>query len=335
MKLVRVFLIICFLALFCPALSGAAESFRVGVSLPTARDERWVRDAEAFRALALQKRLDLRMEVGDNNQMRQNLEIGRLLNQNIDVLILAPHDALGAVSMVRKAHEAGVRVISYDRLVLDATVDVYITFDNEKVGELQARYLTEAAPHGDYIVLSGSPNDNNARYFRAGAMKIIQPLADKGLIRIAADEPVIDWMPENAKKIVEEVMAAGIVPAAVLAPNDATAGGVVEALAAGGLAGKVPVSGQDADLVGARRIAQGLQAMTVFKDTRLLAAEAVEIALAMHRGEAWEARVNAKTPVGSLEAATILLEPVMVDRGNLEKILIDGQYLKREDVFAE
>ncbi len=335
MKIISLLLLTVLTAVFFPPPGAAAENGQIllGVSLPTTQQQRWLRDAEAFATLAREKHIDIVVEMGNNNQMQQNLQIGRLLNRDIDVLILAPHDALGAASMVRKAHEAGVRVISYDRLVLNGDVDVYITFDNEKVGELQARYLTEKAPRGEYILLSGSPNDNNARLFKAGAMKVLEPLIAAGRITIAADAPVIDWIPENAKKIVEKLLAEGVRPAAILAPNDSTAGGVIEALAARGLAGKIPVSGQDADLEGARRIARGLQSMTVFKDTRLLADKAVEIALAMLEGGAWTSQANSQTSDGQHKIPAILLEPVMVDRDNLEKILIGSQYLGRDEVF--
>ncbi|UQZ90885.1 ATPase [Deltaproteobacteria bacterium Smac51] len=339
MKTIRLFLMICLAALlFTPAaLQAEDKKPRIGVSLPTTQQERWIRDEEAIRSIARKKQLDILVEMGNNNQMQQNLQIGRLLSQNIDVLILAPHDAVGAASMVRKAHNQGVKVISYDRLVLDPGVDVYITFDNEKVGELQALYLTEKAPRGDYIVLSGSPNDNNARLFRGGAMKVIEPLVEAGMVKIAADTPVIDWMPENAQKTVEKLLADGVRPVAVLAPNDSTAGGVIEALAAHGLAGKVPVSGQDADLEGARRIVEGLQSMTVFKDTRQLAAKAIDVAVEIFEKESWEDSVNARTatPDGKNEIPTILLEPVMVDKSNLQKILVDSQYLKQSEVFVE
>lgn len=336
MKILQVLLITALAALFlAPPLGAAEDKVRIGISLPTARQERWGRDEDAMRALARKKQLELFVEVGNNNQMQQNLQIGRLLSQDIDVLILAPHDAVGAAAMVRKAHDQGVKVISYDRLVLDPNVDVYITFDNEKVGELQGRYLTERVPAGDYIILSGSPNDNNARFFKAGAMKFIEPLVAEGRIKIVADAPVIDWIPENAKKIVANVLLEGIEPDAILAPNDSSAGGAIEALAAKGLAGKIPISGQDADLEGAKRIARGLQSMTVFKDTRLLADKAIEIAQEIFEDSAWAEQVNASTPVGQAGVPTILLEPILVDKSNLEKILIDSQYLNRDEVFGQ
>ena len=162
---------------------GVAQAARprIGLSLPTQREERWVRDKQAMEAEAKRLGVDLRVQVTDNDAARQVAQCENLISQGITVLILAPHDASSASVIVDKAAEAGIKVISYDRLVMDSPRDYYyLSFDNVKVGELQGEFLTKTVKKGNIVVLAGSPTDNNAKLFREGAMKFIKPLVDKG-----------------------------------------------------------------------------------------------------------------------------------------------------------
>jgi D-xylose transport system substrate-binding protein len=323
------------LALAAPRV-GAESKIKVGLSLPTQREERWVRDKLAMEAEAKSKGLDLRVQVTDNDAAKQVAQAENLISQGIKVLILAPHDASSAAVIVAKAAKAGIKVISYDRLVLNSTESYYyVSFDNEKIGELQGEYITKAVPKGKYVVLAGSPTDNNAKLFRAGAMKFIKPLADKGDIKIVMDQFVKDWQPSEAQKLMEQALTAnGNKIEAVLAPNDGIAGACIQALAAQGLAGKVPITGQDAELSAAIRVAQGTQSMTIFKDTRALAKKAIEMALALAEGKpvdtAGKAINNNKKDVPS-----VLLPSYVVTKDNLDEVLIKSGYLKREQVYKK
>lgn len=326
--------------LFAAALSfsacGDKPSGRlvIGVSIPTQREERWIRDVHKLREEAAARGLELKLQISDNDAARQLAQCENLLAQGINALILAPHDAPAASVIVEKAHRAGVPVISYDRLITNASVDLYISFDNVKVGEIQGKYITSLVPKGKYIVLAGAPTDNNATLFRRGAMNIIQPLADKGDIKIVMDQAVLDWQPANAMKLAENALTANANKIdAVLAPNDGTAGGVIQALAAQNLAGKVPVTGQDAELSAAQRIVEGLQTMTVFKDTRMLATDAIIAAekLAKHLPP----DVNDKVNNGLMDVPSHLLTPVAVDKNNIDQLLVESGYLKRSDVYRK
>ena len=311
----------------------ASGRITVGISIPTQREERWVRDVEQFRKDAA-RGIDIKLQISDNDAARQLAQCENLIAQGIDVLILAPHDAPAASVIVEKAHRAGIPVISYDRLITNAAVDLYISFDNEKVGEIQARYLTRLVPKGKYIVLAGAPTDNNAKLFHKGAMNIIGPLAAKGDIQIVMDQPVRDWQPSEAMKLVENALtsAANKIDG-ILAPNDGTAGGAIQALAAQGLAGKVPVTGQDAELSAAMRIVEGTQFMTVFKDTRKLATAAMSAAEKLARKSA--PATNAKVPNGLMDVPANLLEPIAVDKTNIDDLLINSGYLSRAQVYRK
>ncbi|HBA62139.1 MAG TPA: ATPase [Elusimicrobia bacterium] len=310
-----------------------AKEIRIGLSIPTQREERWVRDLEYLRKQAASLGVELLVKVSENNTARQKTQCDELLEQKISVLIIGPHDALAAADIVQKARLKGVKVISYDRLILNSDVDLYVSFDNIKVGEIQARYLTRLAPFGKYVVLSGAPTDNNARLFRHGAMRVLKPLETEGRIKIVMDQAIPDWNPAEATTLMEKALAqnAGDIQA-VLAPNDATAGGVIKALAFYKLAGAVPVSGQDSEASAARRILAGTQSMTVFKDTRQLAAAAFGAAMSFAAGGS--APVNAAVPNGKLDVPSLLLEPLAVDKSNLGKVLVESGYLKREEVYG-
>lgn len=326
-----VFILIFGLVFSCEA---APKKIRIGVSLPTQRDERWVRDAQKMREAAKDAGVELKMQICDNDAAKQLSQCENLLAGGIDILILAPHDATSASAIVDEAKAAGLKVISYDRLVLDADVDLYISFDNLEVGKLMGQYLTNLVPKGNYIVLAGSPTDNNAKLYREGAMYYIQPLADKGAVKIVMDQWVTDWQPTVAMNLVQNALTANDNKIdAILAPNDNTAGGCIQALAQVGLAGKVPITGQDAEVTAAQRIVKGTQTMTVFKDTRELASEAIQDAIRMVKNEPVEA--NAKMNNQKKDVPSVLLKAQVVDRSNIDKVLIDSGYLKRSDVYKQ
>jgi D-xylose transport system substrate-binding protein len=316
-----------------PAIARPA-GVTVGLSLPTQREERWVRDRKVMEAEAKEKGIDLRVQVTDNDASKQVAQCENLISQGVKVLILAPHDASSAAVIVDKATKAGIKVISYDRLVTGSPHDyLYISFDNVKVGELQGEFITSKVPKGNYIVLAGSPTDNNAKLFRQGAMKFIQPLAQKGDIKIVMEQFVKDWQPGEAQKLCEQALTATQNKIdAVLAPNDGTAGGCIQALAAQGLAGKVPITGQDAELAGAIRVVRGTQSMTIFKDTRELGKRAIAIAAQLASGAAVDTQGKTVNN-GKKDVPSVLLEPQVVTKDNLEQLLVASGYLKKEQVY--
>ncbi|MDR0361926.1 MAG: substrate-binding domain-containing protein [Planctomycetota bacterium] len=313
----------------------AGERLKIGLALPTQQEERWVRDMHAMQAEAEKQNIDLRVLIARNDQAQQNSQVEQLLSQGIKVLIIAPHDGEGAAVAVRKCHEDGVRVISYDRLIMGTDVDVYMSFDNVAVGELQGKWISNKVPKGDYILMSGAPTDNNAKLFQQGNLNILQPLIDKGDIKVIVNQPVIDWQPSNAQKIVENALTLSNNKVdAVLAPNDGCAGGAIAALEAQGLAGKIPVTGMDADGSAAQRIVRSLQSMTVFKDTRWLGEEAVKLAILMAKGEDIIPYTKGQVVNNDfMDVPSVLLEAVAVDKDNIDEVLIDSDYLKREDVY--
>ncbi len=315
-----------------PAATTETKKIKIGLSLPTQREERWVKDKEKMEEIAAQMGAELIVKVADADMEEQITQVESLFTQGIDVLILAPHDASAAANLVDKASQEGIPVISYDRLIGNTDkLATYISFDNEKVGELQGKFITEQVPAGNYILMAGAPTDNNATLFKKGAMKYIQPLIDSGKIKVVADQAVENWVPENALKIVEAALSANNNKVdAILAPNDGTAGAAIQALTAQGLAGKVAITGQDSEKAAAKRIMEGTQSMTVFKDTRVLAKAAIELAIKLGGGEKIE--TNSVVNNGKVDVPSVLLEATVVTKDNLKATLVDSGYMTEADI---
>lgn len=309
------------------------DKVKVGISLPTQREERWVRDKEQMIAKAEELGVELVVKVADADTQEQIQQVEAILTEGVDVLILAPNDASASASLVDMAKEEGVPVIAYDRLITGTDqLDYYISFDNTEVGRVQGKFITEMVPEGKYIIMSGAPTDNNAKLFKEGAMEYLQPLIDSGKIEVIAEQAVDNWEPENALKIVEAaLLASNNEVDAILSPNDGCAGGAIQALAAQGLDGVVPITGQDAELAAAQRIVAGTQTMTVFKDTRDLASKSIEMAMALANGESIE--TNGGVDNGVKEVPSVLMAVKIVTKDNIKEVLVDSGYLKEADVF--
>lgn len=316
------------LSLSTLAKAKDAKDIVIGVSLPTQRDVGWVRYKNEIEASAKRHHVKVIIQSADQDAQRQSNQVDNLLSQKIDVLLLAPQDAKAAATLVDKAHKSKVRVISFDRLIMNAPVDYYISFDNEKVGELQGQYIADHVKSGNIIVLSGAPTDNNAALFKCGAMKILEK---KKNLKIVTDQPILDWQPSKAQGIVEESLTKNRNNIkAVLAPNDNTAGGVIQALAAQKLSKKVIVTGMDAEVTAAKRIMDGTQSMTVFKDQKKLADSAINLATEV----ATKGSVKLKHTVcnDKVDVPAIFLDPVVVDKNNLNKVLVQSGYIEKSDL---
>ena len=301
----------------------------IGLALPTQREIRWVRDREAMQIFSEKKGVDLIIENADTDVTKQDSQVDDLISKKVDILILAPVDSVAAIPMVEKAHKAGIPVIAYDRFIDNS--DLYVSFDNIRIGEFQGRFLTQRVPRGNYILMSGDPRDRNSKFYKDGAMEYIQPLIDKRDITIVTDKAIENWNPKNAFKIVQDSLIANNNKVdAILAPNDATAGAAIEALQTQGLdPSNIPVTGQDADLAAARRIVQGTQAMTIFKDTRQLGNVAIDAAIKLANKELIE--INETV----VNVSSVLLTPVVVTKENLDEVVIKSGYLKQNEVYRD
>jgi len=308
----------------------------IGLSMDTLKEERWILDRDLFSARAAELGADVLVESANSNDTRQLRDVESLITRKVDALVIIPHNGAAMARAVEMAHAEGIPVLSYDRLITGAEVDLYITFDNLKIGELQARYLAERLPAQGklrIVRIYGAKTDNNALLYKQGQDNILQPLIDAGRVEVVHEDWAVDWKPENAKKITNAAITkAGRNIDAVLASNDGTAGGAVQALIEEGLAGKVQVTGQDADLAACQRIAHGSQTMTIYKPIAKLASGAAELAVKLASGKpiiAREAVANGKTDVPD-----VLLDIVTVTKDNLRETVIKDGFRKESDIFA-
>jgi D-xylose transport system substrate-binding protein len=304
----------------------------IGFSMDTLKEERWQRDKELFEAKVKELGAEVKTLAANGDDAAQLSQAEQLISEGVDVLVVVPHNAEASAAIVEKAHKEGIPVISYDRLIKNAEVDYYVSFDNVRVGEMQAKAIVEKAPKGNYVYIGGADTDNNAHLFREGAMNVLKPLEEKGDIKIVYDQFSKEWKPEEALKNMENALTANNNNIqAVVAANDGTAGGVIQALAAQGLAGKVPVSGQDAELAALQRIVEGTQTMTVYKPIHMIATKAAEMAVALAKGEKIE--TNQTVSNGKIDVPSVLLDPIAVTKENVLDTVIKDGYHKLEDVF--
>lgn len=340
MKKAFVFLVCLMMAgLFMPAFAAGGQegddSIVIGVSLPTQREARWVRDKETMEAYAEEIGVSLKVAVSDADMARQASQVENLLAQGIDVLILAPHDASAAASLVKKSVTEGVPVISYARLIRDTEdISVFMAIDPVEVGRMQGKFLVDNVGPGNYILMAGAPTDYNATLFFNGAMEHLKPMIQSGDINVVAEQAVENWLPANALSIVENALtAADNNVDAILAPNDGTAGGAIVALQAQGLAGKVVITGQDAEIAAMKRIIEGTQTMSVLKDTRILGRAAIDTALKIASGESLETNSTIDNGAGSIPA--LLIPPLVITKENIDEIVIESGYLERDQVYGK
>jgi D-xylose transport system substrate-binding protein len=305
---------------------------RVGLTMDTLQEERWIKDMELLGQAVGALGAEYLAMTADSDDAKQLEQAETLIAMGVDVLVIVPHDAEAMATVVNKAHAAGIKVLSYDRLVRNADVDLYVSFDSERVGELMAESITKRVPAGKYVYIGGPETDYNAHLVKKGVYNVLQPYIDRGEITVVFDQWTPDWMPAIARdnmRIALEKNDGRI--DAVIAGNDGTAGGAIEALADWGLAGTVPVAGQDAELAAAQRIVQGTQTMTVYKPIRQLAEVAAELAVMMAKGET--PRADRFVNNGKIDVPSVLLTPISVDASNIDDTIIADGFHSREDVY--
>jgi D-xylose transport system substrate-binding protein len=308
----------------------------IGLSMDTLKEERWMKDRDLFSAQVQALGADVMVLAANSSDSQQITDVQSMLTAKVDALVIIPHDGAAMARGVKMAHEAGVPVLSYDRLITGIDLDLYLTFDNVRVGELQAQFLADRIPVDRklrVVRIYGSKTDNNAKLFKQGQDNVLAPLIAGGKVDVVHEDWADDWRPDNAKKITNAAITrVGTAFDAILASNDGTAGGAIQALLEANMAGKVIVTGQDADLAACQRIAGGTQTMTVYKPIKQLATRAAELAVAMAKGKVIVA--NDEIDNGAAKVPSILLDIVAVTRDNLRETIVADGFRSEEDVFG-
>ena len=307
-----------------------AAELTVCVSWSNFREERWKTDEAAIKgALDAAGALYISADA-QTSATKQLADIEGMITQGCSALIVLAQDSASIGPALDAAADAGVPVVGYDRMIDDPRA-FYLTFDNIEVGRMQARAVLAAMPKGRYVMIKGSPVDPNADFLRGGQQEVLQAAIDAGDITIVAEAYTDDWQPANAQKNMEQILTqASNGVDAVVASNDGTAGGVVAALTAQGMAG-IPVSGQDGDHAALNRVALGTQTVSVWKDSRALGKAAGDIAVALASGTAMdkvEGSAVFKSPSGK-DLNSVLLKPVPVTKDNLD-VVLDAGWLSKD-----
>ncbi len=311
----------------------------IGLAMDTLKEERWQGDRDMFLQRAKELGADVQVNSANSDDTRQIGDVQALITSGVDALVIIPHNGAAMAKAVALAHEAGIPVLAYDRLITGCDLDVYMTFDNVKVGELQARFLAEkfAAAGGGkkrLVRIYGSKTDNNAALFKQGQDNVLLPLIQSGAIEVVHEDWAEDWKPENAKKIANAALtkAGQNTPPfdAILASNDGTAGGAIQALTEEGLAGKILVTGQDAELAACQRIVAGTQAMTIYKPLTRLATQAADIAVQLARRRPIIAK--AEIDNGKMKVPSVLLDVVAVTKENMAETVIKDGFHKAAEI---
>ena len=304
---------------------------RIGFSMDTLKEERWQRDKALVEQRCKEVGAECEVQVANGDDAVQTKQCDNLLTKGVDVLIVAPHNGQIAASIVEAAHKQGVPVISYDRLISNADVDLYVSHQVVKIGQMQAKYALDHQPKGNYVLIGGSPTDNNAQLLRDGQMQVLRPAKDKGDIKVVSDLFAKEWKAEEALRITEDALTkTNNDIQAIVASNDGTAGGAISALPPQ-LVGKVLVTGQDAALDAVQRVVDGKQTMTIYKPIQPLAFAAVDSAVKLARGEKVEAKDKINN--GKIDVPAMLFEPIVVDKDNVMQTVIKDGYHKLEDVY--
>jgi D-xylose transport system substrate-binding protein len=318
---------------------GGGDTPRVGVLLPDSKSSvRWETvDRPALQEALEEGGVEADIQNAEGNKSTQQQQAEQMITNGAKVLLLVNLDSGSGAAIAANAQSQGVKVIDYDRLTLDTdATDYYVSFDNEKVGQLQGESLLEALGGGSgksIVMINGAPTDNNAKLFKQGAHSVLD-----GKVDIVKEYDTPDWSPDKAQQQMEQAITAvgnnGF--DGVYAANDGTGGGAIAAMKGAGIDPSTrPTTGQDAELAAIQRILAGEQYMTVYKAIKPEAEAAATLAIALARGEQPPSGlVNGKVNNGTKDVESVLLEPVAVTKDNIADTIVKDGFLDPADICS-
>ncbi len=336
------------------ALSSAVcDSKLIGVAMPTQSLQRWNQDGSNMKTQLEAKGYQVELQYANNDVNTQVQQLENMITKGCKVLVIASIDGSALTNVLKEAKENKIKVIAYDRLIMNTpNVDYYATFDNFKVGVIQGQYiesklgLKDGKGPFDIELFAGSPDDNNATFFNKGAMSILQPYLDSGKLVVPSGQKdfttiaIQAWDSGKAQARMDNLITAfyakGKKLDAILSPNDSLAIGIVASLKNNGYGtAKKPypvLTGQDCDVPNVKAMIAGQQSMSVFKDTRTLAAQVVDMVDSLMANKPATVNDTATYNNGVKVVPSFLCQPVFADKGNYKSILVDSGYYKDADL---
>lgn len=317
---------------------------KIGVAMPTKDLQRWVQDGENMQKELKAAGYDVDLQYANNDISTQVNQIENMISASCDILVIASIDGTALGSALQEAKDKGIKVIAYDRLIMESdSVNYYATFDNYLVGKMQGQYienkldLKNAKGPFNLEIFTGSSDDNNVNFFYGGAMDVLKPYIDSGKLVVPSGSTKLaecatpNWSTEEAQKRMENILSAyyqnGKQLDAVLSSNDSVAIGIANALESSYTGKNKPIlTGQDCDVTAVKNIIAGKQSMSIFKDTRTLAAKVVEMVTAIVEGKEVPVNDTKTYDNGTGIIPSYLCEPVFADKENYKELLIDTGY---------
>ena len=313
--------------------SGKEEDkIQIGLTVDSFVIERWIRDRDVFVATARELGADVNVQDAGADANEQISQIEYFISKQVDVIVVIARDCGVLSDAIQKAHNAGIPVISYDRMINNANTDFYISFDNRKVGEIMAQALIDALPQGgDIFMIQGPLSDNNVHMLKDGFDDTIKNTN----LNVVYEANCDGWTAELAVGYMEEALEKYPHVKGIMCGNDDIASQVVQVLAENQLAGKVVVAGQDCDLAACQRIVEGTQYMTAFKSIEDLAREAAQYAVEMGKGTEVSSMPGVTDTIndGTYNVPAVILTPIAVTRDNIDEVIIDGGFHRRDEVY--
>ena len=304
------------------------DKIQIGLSFDSFVIERWQRDRDVFVFTAEELGAEVNVQNANGDVQKQISQIEHFIKKEMDVIVVIAVDSEACSEVLKKAKDAGIIIIAYDRLLRNSDADLYISFDNEEVGRLMAQTLVEhIEDDGTIIAIFGPTTDNNVQLVEQGFQDV---MADSKL-KVIYSVNAVNWTAEVGYDAVNEALKLTEEIDGVFCGNDNLATEAVRALSENRMAGNVIVTGQDAELAACQRIVEGTQTMTVYKPVDKLAKVAAEYAVKMAKGI--EVNVEAKIFDGSKDVPYVKLEPIAVTKENIDDIIIDGGFQSREEVY--
>ena len=306
------------------------QDITIGFLLPTYEVARYSIDRDNFVARASELGAKVIVENAENDDKLQIKQATALIDQGVDVLVIISVNQNTAPAIVREAKDKKVKVVAYERLIQNCELDYFIAFDNYMVGKDMATAALKKCPEGNYVIISGDKTDKNAELINTGNKDAINSAVQSGKVKLIYNTFIEDWAPESAYMIMKQVLnTSGDDVNVVLAANDGMAGGIIKALQESGLAGKVIVTGNDAELPACQRIYAGTQAITVYKSLKTQAKFAAEVAVSLAKNEK-PAVETITTFNGKIDVPTVSIKPTVVDMDNIRQTIIaDGFHTEK------
>lgn len=323
--------------LFCLASLKAQEpesKTKVGFLIANFINVRWYNDKEFFENKVKELGAIPYVRDASNSSENQLLQARELIEEGVKVLVVIPVDAEKASDIVELAHKHDVKVIAYDRLIMNTDLDYYISFNSVKVGEYMAEYVVKLKPAGNYIFINGPKSDHNSILIREGVMNVLDPLIESGEVKLVHEKFLSEWIELDAYMSAQGYLEGNTDVDVVITGGDILARGVLMALEEKDLDGKVFLTGQNGDLQAIHDILKGRQTMTIYKSLRTLGETSAEIAVRVAKQDdtiEWTDEVNN----GKFNVPSILFDPVIVDKNNIRETVIADGHLTEEEVFAK